>query len=241
MSKLLKLRKYLLGYDTYFRHKRIAKLCGNVWGKQLLDVGGEGKLALFLAGAQVTTVNPNYGEINCDGRNLPFADKSFDIVVSLDVLEHVPRDDRGRFIAELLRVAREKVVFCAALGSSEHEAYARRMADLYRNKSHQICKHLEEHIALGMPTLLEFKNYLNDTDYHIIYENILGLSENIRVIRSWQTGIPLVDKLLLVPKLMFNILHTLYMETFVYKKTISEMPTKKTNRFYVVIGKKHHA
>lgn len=238
MNKLLKLRKYLLGYDTYFRHKRVAELCGNVSGKHILDVGGEGKLNLFLAGAQVTTVNPNYGEINCDGRNLPFADKSFDVVVSLDVLEHVPRDDRGKFIAELFRVAREKVVFCAALGSSDHEKYARKMADLYRNKSHQVCLHLEEHIALGMPTSAELNNYLSDTNYLIIYENILGLSENIRVIRSWQTGLSLIDKFLLIPKLIFNVLHTLYMETFIYKKTISETPTIKTNRFYIVMDKR---
>lgn len=41
---------------------------------------------------------------------LPFADAAFDTVLSLDVLEHVPRPDRASFVAELARVAARRVV-----------------------------------------------------------------------------------------------------------------------------------
>ncbi len=50
---------------------------------------------------------PGVTFLQADGRRLPFADKSFDIVHSNAVIEHVgPRDDQARFVAELVRVAR---------------------------------------------------------------------------------------------------------------------------------------
>ena len=49
---------------------------------------------------------PGVRFVRCDGRQLPFADKSFDIVVSFAVVEHVgSREEQCLFISELLRVA----------------------------------------------------------------------------------------------------------------------------------------
>ncbi len=52
------------------------------------------------------------GPVICaDVVSLPFADGSYDIVVALDVLEHLDPDTGSRFIAELLRVsARDLIV-----------------------------------------------------------------------------------------------------------------------------------
>jgi hypothetical protein len=45
--------------------------------------------------------------IQADGRDLPFDDKSFDVVHSNAVLEHVgPRPEQRRFVAELVRVGK---------------------------------------------------------------------------------------------------------------------------------------
>jgi len=40
----------------------------------------------------------------CDGRQLPFLSEAFAFVLSSEVIEHVPPDDRGRFAEELRRV-----------------------------------------------------------------------------------------------------------------------------------------
>lgn len=41
---------------------------------------------------------------------LPFRDRSFDVALAMDMLEHVPERYRGRILAELRRVARVKVI-----------------------------------------------------------------------------------------------------------------------------------
>jgi hypothetical protein len=50
------------------------------------------------------------------GAQLPFASKSFDVVISSDVLEHVPPEYRQTVIAEALRVSRKTVLFCFPCG-----------------------------------------------------------------------------------------------------------------------------
>lgn len=54
--------------------------------------------------------HPGLRFLRADGRNLPFADESFDFVHSSAVLEHVGGAERQtRFIAEALRVARKGI------------------------------------------------------------------------------------------------------------------------------------
>jgi 2-polyprenyl-3-methyl-5-hydroxy-6-metoxy-1,4-benzoquinol methylase len=53
--------------------------------------------------------NPRIADLRAyDGERLPYDDDSFDVVTSIDVIEHVP--DYDRFVDELLRVARRAVV-----------------------------------------------------------------------------------------------------------------------------------
>lgn len=49
--------------------------------------------------------------IVCDAAHLCFRDKSFDIVVSSDVYEHLNECQRFHYLSEMLRVAKRKVIF----------------------------------------------------------------------------------------------------------------------------------
>ena len=56
------------------------------------------------------TAYPGVTFRQADGRNLPFADRSFDVVHSSAVLEHVGNtDNQKQFVSELLRVARRGI------------------------------------------------------------------------------------------------------------------------------------
>jgi len=106
----------------------VTNMVGRVHGRTILDVGtGTGRAALTLAraGGRVTAVDASDemlqvarqradGEpvpitfLQGDAHQLQFADRSFDVVVSLRVLMHTP--DWSRCVAELCRVADQLVI-----------------------------------------------------------------------------------------------------------------------------------
>jgi SAM-dependent methyltransferase len=84
---------------------------------RLVDIGGGSGLlgeaiAQFFPGKQVTAIDvverflPGLTIAHCgfDGQSVPFADRSFDCALLCNVLHHVPRPQRGRLLAEALRV-----------------------------------------------------------------------------------------------------------------------------------------
>ncbi len=108
-----------LPFDIFCRHKTVAKLIGNQKG-EILDVGGGVKGLNRFVKNKVVVTNLAEGEVLADGRALPFADNSFAVVTCMDVLEHIPPQDRGKFINQLKRVAQKMVVLSFPIGTKEH-------------------------------------------------------------------------------------------------------------------------
>ena len=85
------------------------------------------------------------------GEPLPFADAAFDVVLALEVLEHVPLPDRPLFLDECLRVSSRTVILSTPLGTgtTRHiEAVFHRVAERISGKT---IPFLEEHAAYGLP------------------------------------------------------------------------------------------
>jgi hypothetical protein len=141
--------------DTFARHSAAAALVEG--SASVLDVGGvAGALAAFARGRTVVTANVRPpADVLFDGRELPFDDDSFDAVTSLDVLEHVPPADRSAHIRELARVARELVVLCTPLGTAEHAAAERALAEEYERTAGRPHPFLAEHVEHGLATEAE--------------------------------------------------------------------------------------
>ena len=59
--------------------------------------------------------------VRASATDLPFRDRSFDAVVSMDMLEHIPRSDRSRVVSELLRVGRSLVVLGFPFGKASQD------------------------------------------------------------------------------------------------------------------------
>jgi hypothetical protein len=103
--------------------RRIAALFGLIpeRGGTALDVGArDGYLSLRLAGrydsvtaldlGRPASVPPSLSWVVGDASRLPFPDRSFDLVMCAEVLEHIPENLLRRVCAEMTRVTRHNLV-----------------------------------------------------------------------------------------------------------------------------------
>ena len=103
---------------------------------KVLDVGGyNGAIRDFIPDCDITIldmVDDDNTEkyVKASGADIPFKDKTFDIVISCDTLEHIPADERDKFIQELIRVSKNYVFLCAPFGSNSVEN-AEKVADTF--------------------------------------------------------------------------------------------------------------
>ena len=150
-------RRVLLAPDTLERHLIVAQLVGSP--PELVDVGGmPGQLAGFLPRTRVLAVNVEEpADLVVTADRLPFEDAAFACSTSLDVLEHVPPDDRPRFVREQLRVTRGRAVLCCPLGTPEHGEEERAVAAWHHETVGEENRWLAEHADNGLPTLDELR------------------------------------------------------------------------------------
>jgi ubiquinone/menaquinone biosynthesis C-methylase UbiE len=104
------------------------------------------------------STNGNKGRaVQADGCLLPFADGAFDVVVSVDSLEHVPPQHRPSYLDELSRVARHRVVLhFPTVGSGEFQGS--RFDALFQHRYGLMLrrdKNIEEHLQNGLPDIHE--------------------------------------------------------------------------------------
>lgn len=85
------------------------------------------------------------------GQALPFDDRSFDIVLAMDVLEHVGADDRTAFLRDCFRVCSQFAVFAYPEGSGLTEGAERRFAQAFRTIFAAENTFLQEHASMGLP------------------------------------------------------------------------------------------
>jgi hypothetical protein len=87
----------------------------------------------------------------CSGIRLPFLDRSFDVVVASDVMEHLPPENRTELISEILRVARRFAVFAYPCGPAAF-ALDKKLRGDYLSQSIAPPVWLEEHMRYQFPT-----------------------------------------------------------------------------------------
>lgn len=69
-----------------------------------------------------------------DIRLLPFKSKSFDIVLCLEVLEHMEKADARVLIKELERIARQRVIICSPVGYVPQDKYNGNPYQVHRSR-----------------------------------------------------------------------------------------------------------
>lgn len=144
-------------------------------GGTLLDVGSgsEGVAGWIGPGWTVTAVDRSFENIGAlpgprpartlkvvgDACNLPFGDREFDVVVALDVLEHVMPKNRRKAIDEMVRVARRRVIVACPTGRAALAADGR-LAEGLKTRGVPPPSWLAEHEENGFPDREELRAQL---------------------------------------------------------------------------------
>jgi SAM-dependent methyltransferase len=195
--------------DHLVRIEPVLALVEELGSGTLLDAGsGSLGLSPWLGGAwsvtAVDTAFDDYGAshgfagraqaVVADVRELPFGDKAFDAVVALDLLEHVPTEDRERALGELRRVTRRRLIVAGPTGPAAFAA-DRRLATTLRRPPGW----LTEHMSMGFPTQEQVVGALEPHGALRLLENE-NVASHVRLVRA-QLSIPgfLMGRLAAIP------------------------------------------
>lgn len=92
---------------------------------------------------------------------LSFPDRCFDVVLAMDVLEHLTVDERRRAIAEMVRTSRRRVLIGGPLGSFAAWGDAQ-YQEFRRQRGQPIPSWLAEHMRLGIPRVADLLAVLEE-------------------------------------------------------------------------------
>lgn len=131
------------------------KISGN---PKILEVGSGGLGIAPYLGRKVVGVDlkfdkpyhPLLKKIKASALNLPFADSSFDVVISADMLEHLEEKSREKVIDEMIRVGKKKIMIAVPCGK-ESLLQDKFLDHYYQSHFGKRFHFLEEQIKCGLP------------------------------------------------------------------------------------------
>ncbi len=101
-----------------------------------------------------------------DATALAFFDESFDVVVALDVLEHIPVPKRRDFLSHTTRVARLVTIIAAPFDNPGVRAAEKDALAFWNRLMLAPYRWLEEHLECGLPDLTEMQALLTRLGLH---------------------------------------------------------------------------
>jgi len=166
--------------DRWSRYAHVANEIQKIKGKELsvLDVGSGGQgifgflsplrrdCDFFLLDVRKDALKglKKRQAIIGDGCRLPFRDKAFDVIVSVDTVEHIPKSLRHNFYKELKRVCKKRIILTCPIQSSDGifqgKKYDITFQYLYERNYGVRETNTAQHIAAGHPTIEEIKKAL---------------------------------------------------------------------------------
>lgn len=115
------------------------------------------------------------------GTKLPFPDKSFDVVIAVDTLEHVKPANRPKVIAEMRRVAKKEIIVAVPTGGEAAEQ-DRKLNRAYKKIYKKTFPFLDEQQDFGLPTKEEIGRAMGD---NVRVENNEPLALRNFLMRGW--------------------------------------------------------
>jgi len=136
------------------RHQRYIEVAKEIVGSKICDIGAGGKSFFSLKWRDCVSVDIHKSlgvDIVASGTHLPFRFNSFDCVVCVDTIEHIPKTYRPLALEEIKRVAKMKAIVHTPVENGN--IYRGRTYDLmfnewykklnyYKEKNDQIKEHI---------------------------------------------------------------------------------------------------
>ena len=179
---------------------------------KILEIGAGGLGIYPYIGEKIYAVDLSFNSdrsdqvrmISSKAQNLPFKDKTFDIVVAVDMLEHIPPLLRIEVIREFLRVAIKKVYIAFPSGpyAEEHD---RKYHQYYLTKRGKSFHFFEDHLEYGLPA----KEFVEES----IIEIANKMGRIVKISKSNNVNILLRNVLMY---LWINNYNTLYHYTMLF-------------------------
>jgi len=151
----------LVGYydDRFWRYKPVIRFLETLPGPDVLEIGndGEGITRMWPHPVVGLDIRPNgrfasVSQVLGTAAAMPFRDRAFDVVLAMDVLEHIPPPLRGGAVREMLRVTRGRLFLAFPTGRLA-ALYERDVNEFYKRQFGNDNPWLIEHIRNGLPDL----------------------------------------------------------------------------------------
>lgn len=143
--------------------------------KKIVEVGGGGEgIGFYLPNYEiidcdiqfVKNILPNVKLMKIKGGMLPLPDNYVDIVISVDMLEHLPTNEkRAKMIKEMLRIAKRNVFLAIPTGEESlkaNEIFGKLFHKKYPHIKH---KYVTEHLKFGHPEKDEVINMIKNSSF----------------------------------------------------------------------------
>ena len=141
---------------------------------------------------------PQMKQVKASAKTLPFADNIFDIVISVDTLEHIPPPSRQLVVNEIIRTATKQVIIAVPVGKNS-QAQDRDLNQEYIRRYGKSFTFLTEHVTYGLPENQAVSGWINAAakKYHknirITQIGNRNLSLRLWLMRGWMTKNQLID------------------------------------------------
>lgn len=224
--------KLFLPYDVFERHKKVGNLIHPE--QTVVDIGGElNHLSQFCHPEKIVVANLTSGDVIISKDKLPFKKKSFDVACAIDVLEHIPKSQRKKFVEDLAGIASEKAILSFPVGSKKHLAYEKETQNWLKNKGESI-DYLKDHIKFGLPDKEEMEGFIKGFKSELTYAGNIDINKILFRIFMFDPKIKYLRKVVYILKKLF------YFATneFFYLVLANKSYSSSVNRAYLIINTK---
>lgn len=130
--------------------------------------------------------------------SLSFKDRSFDFVVSVDLLEHLPKKLRFKAISEAIRVARRECIIAVPAGV-QSASQDKEIGQHYQVSFGRKFPYCSEHVQYGLPEQEEIRTSIQKVcalykrSVFVRSQGNINLQLRFFLMKGWMTTNPIVD------------------------------------------------